>query len=82
VEIDPRKFCKVCYDRAVARADRAGLKGRAVFDLRVMKFPCKIPTYTHDVMGRPMVIILDCASGTRTTLTQVEYRRRVSAGEL
>jgi hypothetical protein len=47
-----------------------------------MVFKCKIPQFTHDSYGLPIVIMLDCAKKQEIVLTQEEWLRRKTAGEL
>lgn len=77
-----RKFCKRCYDKLWAAIVKKGLAGKTILDPSKMSFWCKIPRYTHDNMGRAMVVLLDCENMREIKMTLEEYKRREARGEV
>ena len=39
-------------------------------------YPCKLPNYTYDNSGRPIVIIWDCEKNRQVTMHHEEYMKK------
>ena len=77
------EFCPKCFKRFMAKQVKRSAGGLAAYvNPRDMTFECKIPKYTHDSHGNPMVYVMDCESEQIIVLTQKEYERRRRTGEL
>jgi len=74
------RFCQRCYARFMARLAQLPGKNQVV-DTRHMSFSCKIPIYTADWFGTPLVRIWDCENMQEIRMTVEEYRTRRAAGE-
>ena len=81
--INDKNFCHYCYKAYMAAIYKKTNGAKNVWvDVSRMTFKCKIPKFTHDSYGFPVVIMLDCAKNREITYTQEEWLRRRQAGEL
>ncbi len=75
--------CPTCYRDYLAAMQRRIGKDRNVFiDVQRMTFRCRIPTFTHDHNGLPIVIVRDCAKKKEIVLSQAEWLKKRTEGEL
>jgi hypothetical protein len=51
-------------------------------DMSRMVFECQVPIFTHDAYGNPIVAMWDCENKKEVVISEKEYRRRRSLGEL
>ena len=80
---DQKNFCKFCYKEYMAAMYKMTHGDKNVFiDVSRMTFKCKIPKFTHDQYGRPIVVVLNCELRREITYTQEDWLRRRQAGEL
>jgi hypothetical protein len=78
-----KNFCHYCYKEYMAAMYKKTHGDKNVFiDVSKMTFKCKIPKFTHDQYGRPIVVVLDCSKRMEITYSQEEWLRRRQAGEL
>ncbi len=78
-----RNFCEKCFRNFMAKQARNSAGSLPVFvDPRSMTFECKMPRFTSDSNGHPIVYVKDCETGNLQMYTQKEYERKRSAGEL
>lgn len=80
------RACPACRAKFVAKmkdfADKSGLGDRLVVDEGALWSRCKIPYFTHDYDGNPVVHIWNCVEEREITLTQAEYIAKRRSGEL
>lgn len=80
---DDKNFCHSCFkEYMIAINKKTGGDKNVWVDVSRMVFKCKIPQFTHDRYGKPIVILQDCANKREVILTQEEWLRRRQAGEL
>lgn len=77
------RFCQKCFDNFMAMQVKRTAGGLSAYvDRRDMVFECRVPRFTHDHNGNPVVFVRNCAAGTTEMISQAEYERRRSSGEL
>ena len=79
----PNNFCRHCYDEFMRQAAKKSAGNKNVFvDVKKMSFRCKIPTYTHDRYGEPIVVFTNCETRKSYSMPLKEFQKKRIAGEL
>ena len=50
-------------------------------DPKTINYWCKIPTYTHDMLGRAIVKMRDCNTGNWVIYSDAEFKRLQNMGK-
>jgi len=80
--IDASKFCPICYKKLMKQiVDQAGNKNVYV-DVTGMKFGCRIPIFTSDLYGNPMVRVKDCVNDRIIEMPLKTWQEKRARGEL
>jgi hypothetical protein len=78
-----KNWCDTCYKKYLADMKRRIGNDKNVFvDLSKISFRCRIPTFTHDLYGKPIVIIHNCETRNDVILSQSDWLHKRNTGEL
>ena len=76
-------WCDTCYKDYLKDLRRKIGNDKNVFvDLDKITFICRIPKFTHDLFGNPIVLIRNCDTKQDLTLSQADWLHKRNIGEL
>lgn len=78
----PNTRCEVCESEYVRQVIKKSGNKNTYIDMNRMVSRCRIPKFTHDLYGHPVVIYWDCRMKREVTYSQKEFERKRVLGEL
>jgi len=72
--------CETEYLKGIAK--KTGRSRNVFVDMSRAISRCKIPRFTHNFYGVPVVIYWDCKNQVEVVYSQKEYERKRARGEL